>query len=143
MWEYLSTNSHPTKSFQALTRIKQVQYEGRKPIGKDGKDINKLKCQICGGHKYEHILMLIIHIEILHPGHVQKYCISGDSVNIIEASNSSSSGIGYGFIQPIKNSTGGITTLQQPFYLKSKMETRVSEILNAIAGKLERALHKK
>ena len=52
MWEYLSTNSHPTKSFQALARIKHFQYEGRRLTGKDIKDGNKLKCQICGGAKY-------------------------------------------------------------------------------------------
>lgn len=40
---------------------------------------------MCLGVKYDHIMMLILHYELLHPDYVEKYKISGDVVTIIES----------------------------------------------------------
>ena len=142
--QFLSTNSHLAKSFQVLSRVTSFDLAQEKI--KQTKDSNKLKCPLCqGGKIYEHVLLLILHIEITHPNQILKYSIGGDCVTAIPATNTRNfSDIGHGYLENLsKNSVRDLSSLRQSFYAKNKLEARVKDFLNTIIGKLERALRKK
>lgn len=71
MYLAVASNQHLVKSVSFLSKITQIHYPASSGLNLEKS--KKVKCCWICNKNYEHLLMLVMHLEIVHAGLVEKY----------------------------------------------------------------------